>query len=93
MVFGINMHSQEPDSAAVGAGTAGRDWGIDPAVFAYTPRKLKVVCIGAGFSGLILAHKIKYSDRDLSFVDFTIYEKNSEVGGTWLENKYPGVAW
>lgn len=27
------------------------------------------------------------------FVDLTIYEKNQDVGGTWLENRYPGIAW
>lgn len=24
-------------------------------------------------------------------IELTIFEKNSEVGGTWLENVYPGV--
>jgi cation diffusion facilitator CzcD-associated flavoprotein CzcO len=23
-------------------------------------------------------------------VDLAIYEKNAEIGGTWLENRYPG---
>ncbi|KAJ4229257.1 hypothetical protein NW757_014067 [Fusarium falciforme] len=27
-----------------------------------------------------------------SFIDLAIYEKNPDVGGTWLENRYPGVA-
>ncbi|KAI9155624.1 FAD-binding monooxygenase moxY [Paramyrothecium foliicola] len=26
------------------------------------------------------------------FVDLAIYDKNSDIGGTWLENRYPGVA-
>ncbi|PWY76999.1 FAD/NAD(P)-binding domain-containing protein [Aspergillus heteromorphus CBS 117.55] len=63
---------------------------VDPKRFAFTPRKLKIVCIGAGFSGLILAHKLQH-EQPLDFVDFTIYEKNQEVGGTWFENIYPGV--
>ncbi|KAK2765874.1 hypothetical protein FQN53_006772 [Emmonsiellopsis sp. PD_33] len=67
------------------------DYRIDQSQFAFEPRKLRVVCIGAGFAGLFLAHKLKH-ERPLDFVDFTIYEKNSEVGGTWLENVYPGVA-
>ncbi|KAL4923134.1 flavin-containing monooxygenase [Aspergillus undulatus] len=66
------------------------DFTIDTSLFAFTPRKLRVVCIGAGFSGLIMAYKLKHS-RPLDFVDFTIYEKNVEVGGTWFENVYPGV--
>ncbi|CAK45996.1 hypothetical protein AnigIFM59636_011314 [Aspergillus niger] len=65
-------------------------YAVDPKRFAFTPRKLRVVCIGAGFSGLILAHKLKH-EQPLDFVDFTLYEKNPEVGGTWFENIYPGV--
>ncbi|KAL4863636.1 hypothetical protein BDV12DRAFT_25498 [Aspergillus spectabilis] len=65
-------------------------WTIDPSLFAFTPRKLRVVCIGAGFSGLQVAYKLKH-ERPLDFVDFTVYEKNAEVGGTWFENVYPGV--
>lgn len=63
---------------------------IDPGRYAYQARRLRVVCIGAGFSGLILAYKLKH-EQPLDFVDFTIYEKNPEVGGTWFENIYPGV--
>ncbi|KAL2817581.1 hypothetical protein BJX63DRAFT_429625 [Aspergillus granulosus] len=66
------------------------DWTIDPAVFAFTPRKLRVVCIGAGFAGLTVAYKLKH-ERPLDYVDLTVYEKNSDVGGTWFENIYPGV--
>ncbi|OQD90612.1 hypothetical protein PENANT_c001G08521 [Penicillium antarcticum] len=63
---------------------------VDPDQYAFKSRRIRVVCIGAGFSGLILAHKLKH-EQPLDFVDLTIYEKNSEVGGTWLENVYPGV--
>ncbi|KHN98020.1 Flavin monooxygenase-like protein [Metarhizium album ARSEF 1941] len=59
---------------------------------AFTPRRLRVVCVGAGYSGLMIAYKYKYEARSDSFVDLTIYEKNGDVGGTWLENRYPGVA-
>lgn len=58
----------------------------------YTPRKIRVVCIGAGFSGLMLAYKYRTELKDLNCVDLTIYEKNEDIGGTWLENRYPGVA-
>ncbi|KAL4798345.1 hypothetical protein BDV19DRAFT_21008 [Aspergillus venezuelensis] len=70
--------------------TGNDDFAIDTSLFAFTPRKLRVVCIGAGFSGLTTAYKLKH-ERPLDFVDFTIYEKNCEVGGTWFENVYPGV--
>lgn len=79
------------DVSVLSSGVA-EDWSIDPTQFAFTPRKLRVVSIGAGFSGLILAHKIKY-EREFDFVDLTIYEKNAAVAGAWLENVYPGVGW
>lgn len=59
---------------------------------AYTSRKLRVVTIGAGYSGLTLAHKFQHQHSDLGDnVDHTIYEARSELGGTWLVNTYPGV--
>ena len=69
-----------------------RNWvklGQDPV---FTPRKLKVVCVGAGYSGLILAYKHAHQMKMADFIDLTIYEKNHDVGGTWLENRYPGIA-
>ncbi|KAJ5983102.1 hypothetical protein N7481_005201 [Penicillium waksmanii] len=60
--------------------------------YAYKARKLRVVTIGAGFSGLLMAHKIQHRFPELhEFVDHTIYEARSDVGGTWLINNYPGV--
>jgi cation diffusion facilitator CzcD-associated flavoprotein CzcO len=38
-------------------------------------------------SGIHLAHLVKERLKD---VEFVIYEKNHELGGTWLENHYPG---
>ncbi|KAI3194517.1 hypothetical protein CBS147311_8552 [Penicillium roqueforti] len=52
------------------------------------PRRLKVVHVGAGAAGLMMAYKAK---NMLSNYELTVYEKNTEVGGTWFENKYPGV--
>ncbi|HEY2178905.1 MAG TPA: NAD(P)/FAD-dependent oxidoreductase [Caulobacteraceae bacterium] len=48
-------------------------------------RGLKVVVIGAGMSGLLTGIRLKQAG-----VDFTIVEKNPDVGGTWFENAYPG---
>lgn len=60
---------------------------------AYTPKKLRVVTIGAGYSGLIFAHKFQHQYPDLNdFIDFTIFEANDGIGGTWKVNTYPGVA-
>ncbi|RVX69048.1 hypothetical protein B0A52_06761 [Exophiala mesophila] len=52
-------------------------------------RNVRLICIGAGLAGIAAAYKY---ERQLENVDFIIYEKNEDVGGTWLENKYPGCA-
>ncbi len=49
---------------------------------------LRVAIIGAGMSGILGAIKLREAGID----DFTIYEKADEVGGTWRENRYPGIA-
>lgn len=48
-------------------------------------RDFKVVIIGAGESGILAAHRLNQAG-----VDFVVFEKNDEVGGTWWENRYPG---
>lgn len=53
----------------------------------HTERHVKIICIGAGASGLVFAYKLQRSFENFSF---TIYEKNEEISGTWYENKYPG---
>ena len=59
---------------------------------AFTPRKLRVITVGAGFSGLMMAHKFQHRFPEMdALIDHTIYEKRHEVGGTWLVNTYPGV--
>ncbi|KAM0431515.1 hypothetical protein ACHAPT_005493 [Fusarium lateritium] len=55
----------------------------------YTRRPLRIVCVGAGATGLQLAYK---AERLLEDVTLQIYEKNDDIGGTWLENRYPGCA-
>lgn len=47
-----------------------------------TPR---IMIAGAGMSGLCLAIQLKRSGIE----SFQIFEKSSDVGGTWLENHYP----
>jgi hypothetical protein len=60
--------------------------------FAYTPRKMRVVTIGAGFSGLLMAHKFQHRFPEMrEIVEHVIFEARSDVGGTWLANDYPGV--
>ncbi|KAL7757365.1 hypothetical protein ACKLNR_011892 [Fusarium oxysporum f. sp. zingiberi] len=59
---------------------------------AFKLRNIRIVCVGAGFSGLMLAYEAKYNESLQGFIDLTIYDKNHDVGGTWLVNRYPGVA-
>lgn len=44
-----------------------------------------VIVIGAGISGLIAARALRQAG-----IPYTVLEKNRQVGGTWLENRYPG---
>lgn len=50
------------------------------------PDDFKVLVIGAGMTGLCAAMKL-----DEAGYDYVVLEKNPEVGGTWYENRYPGV--
>ncbi|KAF2703625.1 FAD/NAD(P)-binding domain-containing protein [Pleomassaria siparia CBS 279.74] len=51
-------------------------------------RELKVAVVGAGLAGInagiLLPAKVPG-------IKLTIFEKNADVSGTWLENNYPGV--
>jgi 4-hydroxyacetophenone monooxygenase len=48
-------------------------------------RPFRVAVIGAGMSGLAAAHRLHQAGLDV-----VVLEKNDDVGGTWLENSYPG---
>ena len=48
----------------------------------------EIAIIGAGFSGLCMAIKLKERGVD----DFVLFEQAEEVGGTWRDNDYPGCA-
>jgi cation diffusion facilitator CzcD-associated flavoprotein CzcO len=54
----------------------------------HTARPLRLLVIGAGASGLLVAYQ---AARQLSGVTVAVYEKNTDVGGTWFENRYPGI--
>lgn len=49
-------------------------------------RRIRVVCVGAGYSGLMMAvvHTQVMKEHN---VDFQIYEANEDLGGTWLVNR------
>lgn len=49
------------------------------------PEGFKVLIIGAGISGVCAAIKLQAEG-----VNFEIFEKNENFGGTWYGNRYPG---
>ncbi|KAF5648969.1 sterigmatocystin biosynthesis monooxygenase stcW [Fusarium sp. NRRL 52700] len=52
------------------------------------PRKLRVGCIGAGASGIMICYKKKKEfDED---IDLVVYERYPKPGGVWSANKYSG---
>jgi len=53
----------------------------------HAQRHVRIICIGAGASGLLMAYKLQKHFQNFSL---QVYEKNSEVSGTWFENRYPG---
>ncbi len=48
----------------------------------------RVVVIGAGMSGILTGIRLREAGID----DFVIYEKGHDLGGTWRDNTYPGLA-
>ncbi len=49
------------------------------------PTDFQVVIIGAGLSGVCMALKLASAG-----INFVVLEKDADLGGTWLENVYPG---
>lgn len=47
---------------------------------------LRVAVVGAGMSGVFVGYHLKQAG-----MEFTIYEKRPDVGGTWAANTYPGL--
>jgi 4-hydroxyacetophenone monooxygenase len=60
-------------------------WRRDPARL--KREDLPVVVVGAGMTGVCLG--IRLGEMG---IPYTILEKNESIGGTWLENTYPGCA-
>lgn len=72
------------DEMALDGGSS-RDVAWTPRETAEARRRLNVLVIGAGMSGLLTGIRLKEAG-----VPFEIVEKNPDVGGTWFENTYPG---
>lgn len=52
-----------------------------------TPRPIRVICMGAGYSGLMMAI-IFDQQMQAKNAELVIYERNEDLGGTWLENRH-----
>jgi 4-hydroxyacetophenone monooxygenase len=51
------------------------------------PEGFRALIIGGGISGICAAVRLQQAG-----IDYTIIERNGDVGGVWLENTYPGAA-
>lgn len=54
--------------------------------------KFRIVLAGAGASGIDFLHFAREELQKSLGVELVCYEKNSDIGGTWFENRYPGCA-
>jgi hypothetical protein len=48
---------------------------------------IRMICIGAGASGVNLAYQVQ---KNMQNTELVLYEKSPAIGGTWYENRYPG---
>lgn len=51
-----------------------------------TRRPIRIACMGAGYSGLMMAIMFSETMKDKN-AELVIYERNKDLGGTWLENR------
>jgi cation diffusion facilitator CzcD-associated flavoprotein CzcO len=54
----------------------------------HSPDAVEVLIVGAGFSGLSMAIKLRRAGME----SFIVIEKSNDIGGTWWANQYPGCA-
>lgn len=70
------------EELALGEDPRAPGWHLDQVA---PDRGFRVAVIGAGMSGLLAAHRLRQAGLDV-----TVVERNHDVGGTWLDNSYPG---
>ncbi len=51
-------------------------------------KKLRIAVIGAGASGIMAVIKL----REIGQTDVQVFERAPDMGGTWRDNRYPGIA-
>lgn len=71
----------------VSAASTGRDRNAPDRRPRFADRQPRVIVVGAGMSGICVAAKLKLA----GISGFTVLEKASDVGGTWRDNRYPGL--
>lgn len=84
---------KSPNGYHAGAVQSSTDYNIPTNdQLAFTPRKIRVITVGAGFSGLMMAHKFQHKFPEMrDIIEHKIFEARHDIGGTWLVNTYPGV--
>lgn len=91
-VNGTNSHTtkvaESPVSPPISALIPLNQSDIVASNYVHEPKAIRAIYIGAGISGIAFAYKANQIEK----LSYTIYEKNHEVGGTWLESRYPGVS-
>ncbi len=70
----------------LGLSPRGEAGAAEPARPAPEAHGIRVAVIGAGVSGLLAAERLRGLGAQV-----VVLEKNLDVGGTWLENRYPGA--
>lgn len=79
-------HEPTPDGYTVGCNLLG-----EPRA---EHQPFKVIVMGAGAAGIDFLHHVTAPDSIVANLNLEIkcFDKNADVGGTWLENRYPGCA-
>lgn len=52
-----------------------------------TRRPIRVACLGAGYSGLMMSIIFSQKMQEKN-ADLVVYERNTNLGGTWFENRW-----
>jgi len=87
VLTGSDVSDEDVASIAADLNLGGSDSDIPELRSAAADRqRFPVVVIGCGEAGLLAGIRLKQSG-----IPFTIVERQSGVGGTWLSNTYPGV--
>lgn len=64
------------------------EWSVEARGCGMRVQKVKVAIVGAAFSGLDMAARLKRAGID----SFVVLEKESDLGGVWRDNHYPGCS-